>query len=296
MLLDGPFELNVVKLKKLVCEYDRVFLNNRLFEALNHQKAALDMKVGGIRMKKGCGGCCLYCGNVCTIHMHPGLMELKFGDGENECQDVGGIVCHDILDCVQLILEHEMIHMILDVFLKLKEAHGRNFKALIKGLFGHALCNHTIGAKRIGPKLTLEERIKITQDAEEKRQSYKPGTVIYVQMTEIKMLAAVLLRRQESLTIMHVDGKIVEKIPYHLTELFLEENDNVVSDLSELETHYTLFLDNKKQVKVGCNVQFSGPDGMLLTGETVGKKPLGALVKTNPLTVALLPFHTLVLV
>jgi hypothetical protein len=302
LLSDGPFEMNVRMLRQLVCEYDRLFFENRLFEALNHQKTAFNVKIGEIRMKKGWAGYCNYAGDVCTIHLHPGLAELKVGRG---CEDVNGIECKDVLDCIQLVFEHEMIHMLIYVFLRLKESHGRNFKALAAGLFGHPLFTHALGTKN---KESAAQRVHRAQDAEAKRKLYIPGTVIQIrpdsiepeelreqqnQPEEVVEMAAIIVRKQETVTVMFADGRLLEKVPYLLTDMWLPPDDfDGHDDLQELEKHYMLFLDNKKNLSIGQLVEYADAQGQVKIGTVLKKKPLGALLQLSPSSTSLLPFHT----
>lgn len=300
----GKFALSVRALRQLVCEYDRLFFDNRLFEALNHQKTALNVQIGGIRLKKGDAGCCAYAGDVCTIHLHPGLAELKIGaDG---CEDVNGIECKDVLDCVQLVFEHELIHMLIQVFLRLKESHGRNFKSLAAGLFGHPLFTHTIGSKT---KESAAQRVRRAQDAEAKRKLYTPGTVIRIGSenanannnnnddddddNEAGQVGAVIVRKQETVTVMFADGRLLEKVPYLLTDMWVVPDDfKGHDDLQILEKHYMLFLDNKKNLTVGQQVEYADAHGQIKLGQVLKKKPLGVLVQISPSSTSILPFHT----
>lgn len=306
-LKGNPFELTGSNLRKLVCEYDRLFFENRLFEAMNFQKTAFKVAVGGIRMSKGTAGCCDYQNDTCTIHLHPGLAQLKFGKGRGggggvqTCGDVGGIACGDLLECVQLVLEHEFVHMLLMVCSRMmREVHSKRFKDLARGLFGHRLFTHNIGG--IHSQGTPEERIEIERDAEEKRKVFKPGTVVRFRSSPV----AVIVRKKSAVTVMHTDGHIVENVPYHKTELWTryEERDDEEDDgpdkqkdeqemIQQLEHNYVLFLNNKQNLQPGDTVTYSDPDGKPRLAVAVNKKSLGATIHTHNTTNLLLPFHTL---
>jgi hypothetical protein len=300
------FELTNANLRKLVCEYDRLFFENRLFEAMNFQKTAFKVVVGGIRMSKGTAGCCDYQNDTCTIHLHPGLSLLKFepngkSKAINTCGDVGGIACGDLLECVQLVLEHEFVHMLLMVCSRMmREVHGKRFKDLARGLFGHRLFTHNIGG--VHSSGTPEERIEKERDAEEKRKVFKPGTVVRFRNSPV----AVIVRKKAAVTVMHTDGHIVENVPYHKTELWKryeerddEEDDGVDKEKNEhemiqqLEHNYVLFLNNKQNLEPGDTVTYSDPDGKPRLAVAVNKKSLGAIIHTHNTTNILLPFHTI---
>lgn len=282
------FTLTLPTLRQLICEYDRLFFENRLFEALNHQKTALNVKLGGVRMKKGTAACCAYAGDVCTIHLHPGLADLKI----SEVGDVNGVECKDLLDCVQLVLEHEMVHMLICVFLRLKESHGRNFKALASGLFGHPLYTHALGSKE-----SAEQRVLRAQDAEAKRKLYTPGSVIQIDSGKAggaMAVGAVIVRKQETVTVMFADGRILEKVPYLLTDIWVPPDEFDQHDsLQVLEKHYMLFLDNKKNLTEEQQVEYTDSQGKIKIGTVLKKKPLGVLLQISPVTTSLLPYHTI---
>lgn len=71
---------------------------------------------------------------------------------------VNGIVCRDQLECMQLIFEHELIHMIIGVWCDSKkgESHGKKFKTLANNIFGHTDFRHTMGQG-----LTEDPKIKM---------------------------------------------------------------------------------------------------------------------------------------
>jgi hypothetical protein len=313
--MQQSFVLDLPNLRQLVCEYDRLFFNNRLFEAFNFQKTAFRIKIGGTRMGKGVAGCCDYQGDVCTIYMHPGLANLSFGpkhpkreasgtndddDAGDTCEDVNGIECCDLLECVQLILEHELVHMLLMVFSRmLRESHGKAFKDLAHGLFGHLLFTHNIG----GNGLSAAERVARYQDAEEKRKIYKPGTVLRFMNAPV----AVIVRKNANVTIMHPNGRIVENVPYRLTELWQTDDADdegastkpyvpVRTRLKQLESNYTLFLNNKQAIQVGDVVQYANENGIILSARVLAKKALGAVIQPVAIgstTATTLPFHTI---
>lgn len=68
-----------------------------------------------------------------------------FNNGENrECSN--GLVCHNQLQCLQLTLEHEITHLIMDLFYpSLQNGHGDDFQKMVQHLFGQTQVQHTLG-------------------------------------------------------------------------------------------------------------------------------------------------------
>lgn len=49
----------------------------------------------------------------------------------------GGLVCHNIVQCLQLTFEAILVHIIMDVFCPGKKPHGKEFFAMVSNWFGH---------------------------------------------------------------------------------------------------------------------------------------------------------------
>jgi hypothetical protein len=82
-----------------------------------------------------------------------------FDNVTNNSMIAGGIQCADYKECLQLVLEHELIHMLIRVSInvsklklenkKVYSSHGLLFKSLVKAYFGQTKCYHELG-KPIG--------------------------------------------------------------------------------------------------------------------------------------------------
>jgi hypothetical protein len=72
---------------------------------------------------------------------------------ENQGTKSGGLVCKSRLNCLQLVLEHEIIHLISGFYYpnkkelnkKIYSSHGLLFKNLVKNYFGQTESTHQIG-------------------------------------------------------------------------------------------------------------------------------------------------------
>ncbi len=74
---------------------------------------------------------------------------------------VNGIVCHDRLEALQRIFEHELIHFI-EIFLwKKSSCSAQQFKRLVRQIFGHSETTHQLitqterAMKKFGIKVYL---------------------------------------------------------------------------------------------------------------------------------------------
>ena len=72
---------------------------------------------------------------------------------ENQVTKSGGLICKSRLNCLQLVLEHEIIHLISGYYYpnrkqldkKIYSGHGLLFKNLVKNYFGQTESTHQIG-------------------------------------------------------------------------------------------------------------------------------------------------------
>jgi hypothetical protein len=120
-----------------------------------------------------------FCGEIeaaiqaCTTKRQ---MEELVGEAEKDLygtEEVCGLVCRDRLDCIQVLLEHELIHLFISGFQgKVKVNHGPPFKELARSLFGHTQYTHTIGHP-VGLS-----RFIVLQDKERKYESWRTGDIV----------------------------------------------------------------------------------------------------------------------
>ncbi len=82
-----------------------------------------------------------------TLHMNEELFDLLFAEKRDYGYHSGGLLCKERMVCFLNVLLHETVHIILTVFecLKLRKdvhIHGREFKSIIKKLFGQTDAQH----------------------------------------------------------------------------------------------------------------------------------------------------------
>jgi hypothetical protein len=63
---------------------------------------------------------------------------------QKECSN--GLQCNDQLECLLITLEHELVHLVIDLFCpKLKNGHGSDFQERVLNLFGQTKSRHSLG-------------------------------------------------------------------------------------------------------------------------------------------------------
>jgi len=74
----------------------------------------------------------------------PIFSELFSNGLSKECSN--GLVCTDKLACLLITLEHEIVHLIIDIFCpQLENGHGTDFQNRVEALFGQTDTKHTLG-------------------------------------------------------------------------------------------------------------------------------------------------------
>lgn len=162
-------QMNDAQLEELFWLYDKIFFNSQIKEYFNtHSDEILTVKFdqfghagqkrnfgenGEIIDTKGISGHSLMetyeqPQTYRVIHRifisRPIFNELFTNGATKECSN--GLVCRDRLSCLQLTLEHEITHLIIDLFYPaLQNGHGKDFKKMVYNLFGQTNTIHTLG-------------------------------------------------------------------------------------------------------------------------------------------------------
>jgi hypothetical protein len=84
-----------------------------------------------------------------TIEVATKILRDAFGPDRppNPVYPIGGLMCRSRLECMQLTLEHEMIHLLMFVWKECNDkgvlgGHGKTFKRLARNIFGHTETKH----------------------------------------------------------------------------------------------------------------------------------------------------------
>ena len=143
-------ELNAKQVESLLFIYDEIFFDNLIKKTLAEGKFTLDFKING-GVKKTSAACVRRVGESNTVDMNWTVFEPLFNE-EKEIHKANGIECEDRLGCMQLVLEHEMIHLVRNLVDPnvckggtIYGSHGALFKTLVRGYFGHTEMRHSLG-------------------------------------------------------------------------------------------------------------------------------------------------------
>ena len=137
-------------LEAMLRQYDDLFLQGRLGNYFrNHPDEAFWIEFGRTTEKSG----------YCRIERHPRCVRvislsrpvhsrIFTGSTAHTTETNAGLQCTSQLGCLQLTLEHELIHLIIDIWCPEqigRAIHGNLFKILARNLFGHRDFRHVLG-------------------------------------------------------------------------------------------------------------------------------------------------------
>lgn len=129
------------QIKKIYLLYNQFFFNNALPKNVEFVMSD-QTKVGGSCGAKGCNY---------VIKLSGPILTKLFIEKESKSKKVCGLECNTRLRCAQIILEHEIIHLILrnsgeylkeGLNTKIYGDHGNLFKDLSRSYFGHTEIYH----------------------------------------------------------------------------------------------------------------------------------------------------------
>jgi hypothetical protein len=94
-----------------------------------------------------------------TVYISRPIFSSLFQDGRSY-QSANGLNCKNQLECLLLTLEHEMVHLIIDLFCdSRKNGHGKYFKELVKNIFGHTDVTHSLGFNLPGKNYLCQDTV-----------------------------------------------------------------------------------------------------------------------------------------
>lgn len=136
--------------------HDRYFFDNSLGFIMKERKINVDFKVQKVGQAAGfCAvrhrdGSCQY-----TLALSPVMNDL-FSKGERSLK-ANGLKCANRLECIQIVFEHELTHLLLNIFCQDQTPHGIRFKAIVSAMYGHTSASHEL---TLGDADAKEEKIK----------------------------------------------------------------------------------------------------------------------------------------
>ena len=143
--------LTPTHLRELFDLYDRIFFNGEFNAYFRSNPVTFEM--GFAKNITTTAGWCTRKGCNYSIEITKTIMDdlFKTDAAEQHYHASGGIVCRTKLDCLQLVLEHEMIHLVQYIWRECQntkqKGHGKEFKTLVKNIFGHTESKHDLFRK-----------------------------------------------------------------------------------------------------------------------------------------------------
>lgn len=208
-------EINLSELKDL---YDKYFFSNRIQKQLEQTNSTLNFVFS---QHTKTGGSCSKRGSDYVIKIPIVLFQNLFRNGEKNLL-VNGISCTTKLECLQIVFEHELIHLFMFLYYDDHKSsygqsrdtftsHGELFRSITYMYFSHTDYKHSLFSGEASDKIKKED---ITLGARIKYQS--KGNEYYGKVSKINPKRA---------KIVHDDGKIFN-VPYTM----LEKSDKPISE------------------------------------------------------------------
>ena len=118
---------------------------------------------------------------------------------------MGGLPCDDILSCIQLVFEHELIHALINCFCSgsarrndgpgnsplpndPKSGHSKIFMSIVNNLFGHETFTHTLTETSEETDNRRELNQEREKNAETNKRLLKRGGVVLIAPTILAKL------------------------------------------------------------------------------------------------------------
>jgi len=134
--------------------YDEVFFQNQIKEKVNISGG--ELKYYASERTSGAGGVCSinYSEEKCIYYLDvsPNIINTIFRQNKEGLSDAAGIGCKDRLECLQLIMEHQIIHLLMIIWEYFSDpddeiygTHGKLFQCMSREYFGHTIFEHDLG-------------------------------------------------------------------------------------------------------------------------------------------------------
>jgi len=213
--------LSVHLLKTMIDLYDEVFLGFYIREKLKESYSTLNCELSRTTR---IGGDCHYDG-AChyTIRIAKPIIDNLFKKGEKLLW-ANGLTCHDMISCMQLVVEHELVHLLLFMIRK-SDNHGPNFMCMVNKLFGHTEAKHELH------KGDASERMN--------KEDFKNGDAVQFIYKNVLYKGIIIRMNKERANIL-VDGIGAFKIPYGMLRLdqkHKDDNDDQTENKDDNENH-----------------------------------------------------------
>jgi len=147
-------QISISDLELMFDFYDRMFMNGMVAKELTRQKTPLRFRLSSRMTSKGGKVVCfMHRGNKTGFPRRSVSFELvissallfqTFCDPINRQIKVNGKTCCDRLDALQLIFEHELIHLAENLAFGNSSCNENRFRSIALRFFGHTETNHDL--------------------------------------------------------------------------------------------------------------------------------------------------------
>lgn len=205
----GTFMIQAAMIQDLFDLYDKYFFNNTIKSLFVANKIAVSFEISN-RMTSTAGSCktlshqCSYVITLSTL-----FNNLFTSTPVTKSLDANGIICDNQMMCIQVVFEHELLHLLIDtmcptenklrrqpslhkvikkqvaggvVLKEVRDMHGDTFKMLINNIFGHTKTRHGLlsGDAETYQKKVEEQVLARESKRQEMKAALSPGMVVTV--------------------------------------------------------------------------------------------------------------------
>jgi hypothetical protein len=275
-------KLNKDQLHYIFDLYDKLFFNNEIKHKIKEEGSTLTIIPASDSMTKT-GGLCTKIGCEHSIKIAFGVLSQTFVKNKNKLS-TNGLECEDRLNCLQLVLEHEMIHLIVNLWsgqftnkdnIKLFDSHGHVFRCLAKSFFGHTDVTHGL--------------LSVTKDEEDtkpkaKISDFKIGDYV---KTTYKGKELIGIVKKVNVKTIGVEIPIKGKPGQNLVPLILTGSYQFYTKIPPIKDYLNEFSPPKTNPKVKKEIAKSSLKNNFDVGERVsyidnGKKIFGIIQRRGP--------------
>ena len=282
---------------------DEHFFDNEIKDMFERNKCCFT-----VCMENRCtltGGKCWTKGKKITIKLSSKVFQNAFKKARKN-RAVGRVPCDDILSCLVLILEHELVHALIACDCRLsgyfevpeeklgspvmklqanaRSGHSKTFMAILNNRFGHTEFRHTVFGERMNTykegDIKVGDIISVRQKADfpNFRTGKKYARFNSVEVTKVSLLG-VRVKLTDKGTIRGLYGRLYDPVKHKEVDLGVIPYENIISK-NEPQTWDTLERKVSEPVQVKQPpVKVPSPPKPLAKKNTV-KKPL--CNKRNP--------------
>lgn len=259
--------------------YDEVFFGGQIHRKLQSVGSTLKFQVTKGKAEAHTAGWCQTSRTptkrTChfVISIPAGVYFALFRKGEKGLR-VNGCECTDRLHCLQMVMEHEGMHLLMQLYgyqgkvssgpgKKIYSGHGKLFQCMVKEYFGHTDFRHGMNVGDTEGFIS-PENVKIGMLAKYKDPA-NPGGFVYGKIVRVHQ------RSCDFQQISPVLGRTQKVTMSYLMQLTPDEE----KDIRQIQSTETSMYLNPKDIHIGMKVKYIGD---VRSGKTTSKITLIATV------------------